>query len=135
MSQAYFPTEKLFIISDYKSKMGRNIIPGVMQKYDENVTNNNGKMFLSRCTQNELCINKIFPTKNTFANIRNQKYAIDYIITNIEVSLNQILNVRVLSLTNIGTQKGLVLCKYCLYVKPPRHYCILYFQIQYRIVS
>lgn len=41
-----------------------NNIPGTMQRYNEEVINNNGELFLVFCTQNELGLNNTFsPTK------------------------------------------------------------------------
>lgn len=69
------------------------------------------------CAQDELRINNTFfqhkqSQKYTFGNTRNQKSSIDFVISNWLVHPSQILDVRTLTSANVGTEHGLVQCKY-----------------------
>lgn len=120
---------KVFILGDLNSRIGNTAIPGVMQIFNENVTNNNGEMLITLCAQNELRINNTFYAhkkqhKYTFGNTRDQNSVIDYIISNRTIHPSQILDVRTLTTANVGTEHGLVLCKYRCHInhqkkKPP----------------
>lgn len=108
---------KIFIMGDFNSRIGNTVLPGVMQRFNEDVINNNGEMLITLCAQNELRINNTFfrhkiQQKYTFGNTRDQNSMIDYIITNRTVHPSQILDVRTLTSANVGTDHGLVLCKY-----------------------
>lgn len=104
-----FPqNEKIFIMGDLNSRIGNKPIPGVVQRFNEEVINNNGEMLIALCAQNELRINNTyFPHKQqykyTFSNTRNQNSVIDYVITNKKVNPAHILDVRVLTSANIGS--------------------------------
>lgn len=92
--------EKVFIMGDFNARIGNNTVPSVMQKYNEEIINNNGEMLIALCAQNELRINNTyFPHKMqykyTFFNTRDQNSIIDYVITNRKVKLHQIIDVRV----------------------------------------
>ncbi|XP_057671223.1 uncharacterized protein LOC130902950 [Diorhabda carinulata] len=109
--------DKVFIMGDFNSRIGNTVIPGIMHSFNEEAVNDNGDILIDVCTLNELRINNTYfdhkeQQKYTFANTRGQKSTIDYIITNRKVHPSQILDVRVLTSANIGTQHGLVLCKY-----------------------
>ncbi|XP_057671207.1 craniofacial development protein 2-like [Diorhabda carinulata] len=109
--------DKVFIMGDFNSRIGNTVIPGIMHSFNEDAVNDNGDILIDVCALNELRINNTYfdqkeQQKYTFANTRGQKSTIDYIITNRKVHPSQILDVRVLTSANIGTQHGLVLCKY-----------------------
>lgn len=109
--------DKIFIMGDFNSRIGNQVIPGVMQRYNEEISNENGNMLLDICAHNELRINNTFfdhkeQHKYTFHNTRGQKSMIDFVITNRRVHPSQILDVRTLTSANVGTQHGLVLCEY-----------------------
>lgn len=85
-----------------------------MQRFNEEIRNENGDVLISFCAQNELCINNMFfdhreQQKYTFINTRGQKSMIDHVITNRAIYLSRVLNVRTLVSANVGTQHELVL--------------------------
>lgn len=56
--------EKAIILGDLNARVGNGIIEEIKQKYNEDVTNRNGKMVAEFCAQNELRINHTyFPHK------------------------------------------------------------------------
>ncbi|XP_030750802.1 uncharacterized protein LOC115878433 [Sitophilus oryzae] len=76
----------------------------------------NGEILTEFCGQNELRINNTYfrhkeQHKYTFYDNRNNKSIIDYIITNRSFLPQQIIDIRVLSSPNIGTDHKLVLGK------------------------
>lgn len=77
--------DKIFIMGDFNSRIGNQVIPGVMQRYNEEISNENGNMLLDICAHNELRINNTFfdhkkQHKYTFHNTRGQKSMIDFVI-------------------------------------------------------
>lgn len=65
--------EKVFIMGDFNARTRNNTVPGNMQKFNEEVINNNGELLITLCAQNELRINDTyFPHKMqyTFSNTR-----------------------------------------------------------------
>ncbi|KAH1023768.1 hypothetical protein HUJ05_003370 [Dendroctonus ponderosae] len=95
------------------ARVGNGVIDGIKHKYNENVTNRNGKMLTEFCAQNELRMNNTYFShkeqhKYTFYDNRNNKSTIDYIITNQTFLPQQITDVRTLSSANIGTDHSLV---------------------------
>ncbi|XP_045466615.1 craniofacial development protein 2-like [Harmonia axyridis] len=102
---------KVFIIGDLNSRIGNTIIPGVMQRFNEDVLNDNGEMLITTCAENELRINNTFfqpkqSQKFTFDNTRNQNSSIDFIISNREVHPSQIFDIR--TLTSANTEGKLI---------------------------
>ncbi|XP_030750157.1 uncharacterized protein LOC115877947 [Sitophilus oryzae] len=108
--------EKIILLGDLNARIGNQVVDGIKQKYNENITNRNGEILTEFCGQNELRINNTyFPHKEqykyTFYDNRNNKSIIDYIITNRSFLPQQIIDIRVLSSANIGTDHKLVLGK------------------------
>lgn len=106
--------DKAFIIGDLNSRVGNSVIPGIMHNFNEEYKNDNGDILIQTCALNELRINNTYfnhkeQQKYTFVNTRGQKSVIDYVITNRKVHPSQILDVRVLTSANVGTQHRLVL--------------------------
>lgn len=109
-------TDKIIIHGDLNARIGREVIPGIQQKYNEEITNENGELLIDFCARNELRINNTyFPHKEqhkyTFSNSRDQKSVIDYIISNRTITPSQVIDVRALTSANIGTDHNLLLCK------------------------
>lgn len=119
------PNEKTFVMGDFNARIGNTAVPGVMQRFNEDVINGNGEMLLTTCAQYELRINNTFfnhkpQYKYTFENTREQKSMIDFVITNRNIHPTEILDVRVLTSANATTEHGLVLCKYRNKITPQR---------------
>lgn len=117
-------TDKIIILGDLNARIGREVIPGIKQKYNEEITNENGELLIDFCARNELRINNTyFPHKEqhkyTFRNTRDQKSMIDYVISNRTIIPSQVIDVRALTSANIGTDHSLLLCK-MLMEKPHR---------------
>ncbi|XP_044749780.1 uncharacterized protein LOC123310377 [Coccinella septempunctata] len=109
--------DKVFIMGEFNSRVGNSVVPGVMHCFNEEYKNDNGDILIQTCALNELRINNTYfnhkeQQKFTFVNTRGQKSVIDFVVTNRKVHPSQILDVRVLTSANVGTQHGLVLCKY-----------------------
>ncbi|XP_030767311.1 craniofacial development protein 2-like [Sitophilus oryzae] len=104
--------KKIILLGDLNARIGNEVVDGIKQKYNENITNRNGEILTEFCGQNELRINTYFPHKEqhkyTFYGNRKIK---DYIITNRSFLPQQIIDIRVLSSANIGTDHKLVLGK------------------------
>lgn len=87
-----------------------------MQKFNEETINESGEDLIEFCAINELRINNTFfehpeQHKITWSNSRGQQSIIDYVLTNKIIHPTQILDVRVLSSANVGSDHGLVLTK------------------------
>ena len=109
--------EKCFIMGDTNARIGNNVIPGVMQRFNEDHINENGELLLDLCAGKELRINNTFfehkwQHKYTWSNTRGQESIIDFVITNRNVLPSQIVDIRTLNSANVGTDHNLVLCKY-----------------------
>lgn len=110
------PKDEVIILGDLNARVGNNVIPRVKSLFNEAITNENGDQLSSFCMHNELRINNTFfdhkpQHKYTFHNSRGLKSTIDFIITNKVVHPRNILDVRVLSSANVGTDHNLVMMK------------------------
>lgn len=79
--------EKIIVAGDFNARVGRNIIPGIKQRFNEDSINENGEMMVDFCNDNELRINNTFfdhkyQHKYTWENTRGHKSMIDYISSN-----------------------------------------------------
>lgn len=83
-------TQKIFIIGDLNARIGNQVIPGVMQKYNEDELNDNGELLVTMSTQSELRINNTYfqqwqhkwQHKFTWSNSQGQACMINHVITN-----------------------------------------------------
>ncbi|XP_044755383.1 craniofacial development protein 2-like [Coccinella septempunctata] len=108
--------DKVIILGDLNARIGQEVIPNIKQKFNESIINENGELLIDFCANNELRINNTFffhkpQHKFTFNNRRGQRSMIDFIISNRAIMPTQILDVRALTSTNLGTDHSLVLCK------------------------
>lgn len=106
----------LFLMGDLNARVGNKIIPNIKQRFNENVTNENGDLLINLCAMNSLRINNtFFEHKNghkiTWANSRGQESTIDYIITNRNVHPSQVLDVRAFRTADIGSDHRLLIAK------------------------
>jgi len=109
-------SNSVLILGDLNARIGNNIVYGVKQRFNEEVTNENGTMFTQFCADNELRINNTFyqhktQYKITWQNTRGQHSTIDYIVSNRKIHPSQIVDVRSLNSADIGSDHSLVLCK------------------------
>lgn len=98
------------------ARIGNNVIPGVKNRFNEETYNESGEQVTQICAINGLRINNTyFPHKPqhkfTFENTRGHKSVIDYIIKNRNIQPKRILDVRVLTTANAGTNHNLVMAK------------------------
>ncbi|XP_055384192.1 uncharacterized protein LOC129613898 [Condylostylus longicornis] len=110
------PRDEIILLGDFNARVGNDAVRGIKQRFNESEMNDNGERLTQFCAQNELRINNTFfdhklQHKYTFVDSRGRKSIIDYIITNINVHPAKIMDVRVLSSANVGTDLNLVLMK------------------------
>jgi len=108
--------EEIILLGDFNARIGNDVIPGVKNRFNEEAHNENGQTLVDFCTHNEFhIINTFFPHKEqqkyTFENTRGQKSIIDHVIINKNIHPSKILDVRVLTSANTGTDHNLVLTK------------------------
>ena len=130
---------KIIVLGDLNARIGNDVIPGIKQKNNEEIINENGEALIDFCSRNELRINNTyFPHKDqhkyTFNNNRGQRSMIDFIITNRTITPSQVLDVRALTSANLGTDHNLVLCKMLL-ERPQRNRKAPMFIEKYNIES
>lgn len=46
--------EKIILLGDLNARIGNEVVDGIKQKYNENITNRNGEILTEFCEQNEL---------------------------------------------------------------------------------
>lgn len=117
-------SEITILLGDFNARVGNSIIAGIKQKYNEHTTNENGELLIDFCTQNEFRINNTFfkhkeQHKYTFQNTRGGRSIIDYILTSRGMHYAQILDVRCLCSTNVGSDHNLVLGKIRMTIRNP----------------
>lgn len=108
--------ESIIVLGDFNARIGSEHVPGIMQRFNEEHLNNNGKLMINCCSLNGLSINNAFfahklQHKYTFSNTQDRKSTIDYILTNKYILPSQILDVRTLNSANVGSDHGLLLGK------------------------
>lgn len=108
--------ERTIILGDFNARIGNSVIPEIKQRFNEDVINENGKLLINLCADNELRINNTFfnhpiQYKYTYQNTRGHCSMIDYMITNRHIKPAQIIDVRCLTTANIGSDHNLLLCK------------------------
>jgi len=121
---------KMIIMGDFNGRIGNNIIDGIKQRYNEDVTNESGELLIQFCAHNQFRINNTyFPHKQQHKytwNSRGQQSTIDYILTNRAIRPEQVLDVRALTSPNISSDHNMVLLKARLFIQPlkkkPPHY-------------
>ncbi|XP_044766150.1 craniofacial development protein 2-like [Coccinella septempunctata] len=118
--------ETVILMGDFNARVGNTMIPGVKQRFNEDVTNENGELLIDFCAQNELRINNTFfkhkeQHKYTFQNTRGDRSMIDYILTNRKIHCIQILDIRCLCSANIGSDHNLVLGKIRMAIQKPQN--------------
>lgn len=109
-------TEKVIILGDLNARVGNKVLPGIMNRFNEEHTNGNGEILIDFCARYSLRINNTFfphkpQHKITWQNTRGQQSIIDFVISNRAIHPSQILDVRSITSANIGTDHNLVLCK------------------------
>lgn len=117
--------QQSIILGDFNARIGNQIIPGIKQRFNENVLNDNGELMIDLCALNELRINNTFydhkeQHKFTFGSTRGYRSTIDYIVTNRYIHPLQILDVRTLNSANVGSDHSLLLAKIKLKLKPQK---------------
>lgn len=90
MKQLLALHDKTVLLGDFNARIGNSIIAKMNQKFNEDVTNKNGKSLVKICTQYLLRINNTFfphriEQRYTSPNNKCQKSVMAYIITNINV--------------------------------------------------
>lgn len=110
------PNETTIILGDFNARIGNDIIPGIKQRFNEDVTNDNGELMINLCTINELRINNTFfnhkdQYKYTFENTRGQRSMIDYILSSRHLHPVQVQDIRTLNSANVGSDHKLLLGK------------------------
>lgn len=55
----------MIIFGDFNARIGNEIVPGIKQRFNETVLNDNGELMITLCAFNEVRIN------NTFLTIKN----------------------------------------------------------------
>lgn len=108
--------EKVIVLGDLNARIGNEIVDGIKQRFNEDVTNCNGESLTMFCAQNNLRINNTyFPQKPrhkyTWSNTQNNKSTLDYIISNQQIHPTQIKDVRALTSANIGSDHNMVLAR------------------------
>ena len=108
--------DEVIILGDFNARIGNEVIAGIKHRFNEETLNENGETLIHFCAQNELRINNTFyphkiQHKWTFENTRGQKSMIDYVLTNRNIHPTKILDVRVLTSANTGTNHNLVMAK------------------------
>lgn len=98
-------------------------MPGIKQRFNEDILNDNGELMINLCTLSEMRINNTFfdhkdQYKYTFTNSRGFKSIIDYIVTSRHLHPKQILDVRMLNSANVGSDHSLQLAKITLECTP-----------------
>ncbi|XP_044749781.1 uncharacterized protein LOC123310378 [Coccinella septempunctata] len=116
----------VIMLGDFNARIGNEVLPGIKQRFNEDVLNYNGELLVNMCALNELRINNTFfdhkpQYKYTFSNTRGQQSMIDYIITNRCLQPLQILDVRTLNSANIGSDHKLLLGKIKIKLKPHKN--------------
>lgn len=116
----------MILLGDLNTRIGVETIPGIKQRFNENVLNSNGELLISICAINELRINNTFfdhkpQYKYTFSNTRGQQSIIDYVITNRHIHPSQILDIRTLNSANIGSDHKLLFGKIRMKLKPNKN--------------
>ena len=117
----------MVILGDFNARIGNEVVPGVKQKFNENVLNDNGELMINMCAFTELRINNTFydhkaQYKFTFTNTRNHKSTIDYIVTNRHIHPQQVLDVRTLNSADVGSDHSLLLGKIRIKLRPQHNY-------------
>ena len=115
-SKTYWKHHYIIIMGDLNARIGNEPIPGIKQRFNKDIWNDNGGLLVAFCTQNNLRINNTFydhalKYEYTCRNSRGQQSVLDYIITSRHLAPNQILDVRTLNSANMGSDHNLVLCK------------------------
>lgn len=108
--------EKIIILGDLNVRIDNEAIPQIKQRFNEEDHNDNGDLLIDFCTHNSLRINNTFfdhktQHKYTFENIQGRRSMIDYTITNREFNPSQIINVRALDTSDIGSCHKIIMCK------------------------
>lgn len=115
--------QPLIVLGDFNARVGNNEIPGIKQRFNEDILNDNGELMINLCTLSEMRINNTFfdhkdQYKYTFTNSRGFKSIIDYIVTSRHLHPKQILDVRTLNSANVGSDHSLLLAKITLECTP-----------------
>lgn len=110
------PDDMLLVLGDFNARIGTDIIPGVKQRFNEDILNDNGELMINLCSLNELRINNTFfhhraQYKYTFENSRRHRSIIDYIVSNRQVHPAQILEIRTLNSADVSSDHKLLLGK------------------------
>ncbi|XP_015187256.1 PREDICTED: craniofacial development protein 2-like [Polistes dominula] len=111
------PRKSIVILGDFNARICNEQISGVMQRFNEHIINDNGKLMINLCSLTGLRINNNYfnhkaQHKYTFGNTRGQKSTIDYVVTNRCIPPSEILDVRVLNSADVGSDHGLLLGKF-----------------------
>ena len=109
-------SKSVLILGDLNARIGNDMVYGMKQRFNEDVTNENRTMFTQFCADNELRINNTFfqhktQYKITWQNTRGQQSTTDYIVSNRKIHPSQIVDVRSLNSADNGSDHSLVLCK------------------------
>lgn len=104
------------ILGDFSARIGDTVVPGIKQRFNESVTNENGELMVTSCSTDELRINNTFfknkmQYKYTFDNTRSYRSMIDYVLTNRSIQSKNILNVGFQTSANVGSDDNFLLCK------------------------
>lgn len=110
------PTERIIILGDLNARVGNSVIPGIMNRFNEDQLNDNGEILVDFCARHSLRINNTFyphklQHKITWQNSRGQHSMIDFVLSNRAIHPSQVLDVRSITSANIGSDHNLVLCK------------------------
>ncbi|XP_043499919.1 uncharacterized protein LOC122522697 [Polistes fuscatus] len=108
------PKERVVILGDFNARIGHQPIPGIMQRFNEQTLNENGKLMIDFCSLNGFRITNTFfnfkeQHKYTFSNTQGQRSTIDYILTNSYIPSSEILHVRILNSADVGSDHSLLL--------------------------
>ncbi|KAI4492186.1 hypothetical protein M0802_009992 [Mischocyttarus mexicanus] len=125
--------ERILFMGDMNARIGNDVIEGVKERFNKDVTNDRGKIMTEFCAHNELRINNTFfqhkdQYKYTWSDTRGRKSIIDYVLTNRTFHSKSILNVRVLLTANIYSDHVLLLCNIRIYRPPKIKYNTEYIQ-------
>ncbi|XP_045480919.1 uncharacterized protein LOC123685307 [Harmonia axyridis] len=108
--------EAMIVLGDCNARIGSEIIPGIKQRFNEEVINSNGELLINLCALSELRINNTFfhhkaQHKYTFENSRGQRSTIDYILSNRHIHPAQVRDVRTLNSANVNSDHRLLMGK------------------------
>ncbi|XP_015189704.1 PREDICTED: craniofacial development protein 2-like [Polistes dominula] len=108
------PRKSILILGDFNARIGNEPIFGIMQRFNEHIINDNGKLTINLCSLTWLRINNTYfnhkaQYKYTFGNTRGQKSTIDYVVTNRCIPPSEILDVRVINSAHLGSDHALLL--------------------------